>query len=100
MKKIVRLTESDLSRIVKRVIKEEREEEEREEEEMDDMEKSITLNYVFEEVVNALNELGEYDGSMKGKAMELVKKIMNSMRDELAYISDNYEDELYDILGE
>ena len=95
MKKIVRLTESDLSRIVKRVIKEEREEEE-----MDDMEKSITLNYVFEEVVNALNELGEYDGSMKGKAMELVKKIMNSMRDELAYISDNYEDELYDILGE
>jgi hypothetical protein len=91
MKKIVKLTESDLSRIVKRVIKEE---------DAGDKGKSITLNYVFEEVVYALNELGEYDGSMKGKAMKLAKKIMNSMRDELAYISDNYEDELYDILGE
>jgi dGTP triphosphohydrolase len=95
VKKIVKLTESDLSRIVKRVIKEEREEEE-----MGDMENVITINEVFDEVVNALNELGEYDESMRGKTMRLAKDIMAMMRDELAYISENYEDALEEILAE
>ncbi len=92
MKKVVRLTERDLSRIVKRVIKEDKEEE------MEGM--SITINEVFEEVVNALDELGGYDESMKGKAMGLAKDIISMMRDELAYISENYEDALEEILAE
>ncbi len=91
-KKIVRLTESDLTRIVKRVINEE--------DEMEGKGMSVTIKDVFEEVVNALDELGGYDDSMKGKAMKLAKKIMSNFQDDLAYISENHEDELYDILGE
>lgn len=92
MKKIVKLTESDLSRIVRRVIKEEDEKESKG--------TSITLKDIFDEVVDALNELGDYDDSMKSKAMKLAKKIMSNFKDDLAYISDNHKDELYDILGE
>ena len=32
--------------------------------------------------------------------MKLAKKIMSNFQDDLAYISDNHEDEVYDILGE
>jgi hypothetical protein len=92
MKKIVKLTESDLSRIVRRVINEE--------DKKEDKGMSVSLKDVFDEVVNALNELGDYDDSMKSKAMKLAKKIMSNFKDDLNYITDNHEDELYDILGE
>ncbi len=92
MKRIAKLTERDLTRIVKRVIKEE--------DEMEGKGMSITIRDVFEEVVNALDELGGYDESMKGEAMKLAKKIMYNFQDDLAYISENYEEDLYDILGE
>jgi hypothetical protein len=91
MKKIVKLTESDLSRIVKRVIKEE---------EMEGRSMSLTVKDIFEGVVNALNEVGEYDDSMEREAMRLAKDILYRMQDELAYISENYENELYEILGD
>lgn len=91
MKKIVKLTESDLTRIVKRVIKED-----------DEMEGSgsITIKDVFEEVVNALDQLGGYNESMEEQAMELARNIMHKMQDDLVYISENYEDDLYEILGD
>jgi hypothetical protein len=94
MKKIVKLTESDLSRIVKRVIKEE--------DEMEGMGMSITLDDVFDEVRNALHDqFGMYDdASMGKKAMALAKQIMSNMRDDLAYVTENYEDQLYDIIGD
>ena len=90
--KRIKLTERDLSRIVRRVINEE--------DKKEDKGTSISLKDVFDEVVSALNELGEYDESMKGEAMKLAKKIMSNFRDDLNYITDNHEDELYDILGE
>ena len=34
------------------------------------------------------------------EAMKLAKKIMSNFKDDLAYISDNHKDELYDILGD
>jgi predicted nucleic acid-binding protein len=92
MKKVARLNERDLSRIVRRVIKEDKE--------MEDKGMSLTVKDIFEEVVNALNELGEYDDSMESEAMRLAKDIMYRMQDELVYISENYENELYEILGE
>jgi hypothetical protein len=61
---------------------------------------SLTVKDIFEEVVNALNELGEYDDSMESEAMRLAEDIMYRMQDELVYISENYENELYEILGE
>jgi len=91
------LNERDLSRIVRRVINEQEKEKE---EEMEDEGMSLTVKDIFEEVVNALNELGEYDESMESEAMRLAEDIMNRMQDELAYISENYENELYEILGE
>jgi hypothetical protein len=91
-----RLNERDISRIVRRVINEE----EKEKEEMEDKGMSLTVKDIFEEVVNALNELGEYDDSMEREAMRLAEDIMDRMQDELAYISENYENELYEILGE
>jgi len=90
-----RLNEMDLSRIVRRVIKEDKEEKE-----MEDKGMSLTVKDIFEEVVNALNELGEYDDSMESEAMRLAEDIMYRMQDELVYISENYENELYEILGE
>jgi hypothetical protein len=95
MKKVARLNERDLSRIVRRVIKEDKEEKE-----MEDKGMSLTVKDIFEEVVNALNELGEYDDSMESEAMRLAKDIMYRMQDDLAYVTENYEDQLYDILGD
>jgi hypothetical protein len=96
MKKIVRLTESDLTRIVKRVINEDKEEDE-----MGGMRMSITVKDIFEAVIDALHDLGTYDdASMGEKAMNLAKMIMSNMQDDLAYVTENYEDQLYDILGD
>ncbi len=89
-----KLNERDLSRIVRRVIKEGKEEE------MEYKGMSLTVKDIFEAVVNALNELGEYDDSMEKESMWLAEDIMDRMQDELAYISENYENELYEILGE
>jgi hypothetical protein len=90
-----RLNERDLSRIVRRVINEDKEEKE-----MEDRGMSLTVKDIFEGVVNALNEVGEYDDSMEREAMRLAEDIMYRMQDELAYISENYENELYEILGD
>jgi hypothetical protein len=100
MKKIVKLTESDLSRIVKRVIKEE------EEDEMEDMGISITLDDIFKEVRESLDDMGGYDDASMGEnTMDLAREIMSSFKEDLSvvlanYISDNYEGELYEILGD
>jgi non-homologous end joining protein Ku len=62
---------------------------------------SITIEDIFEEVRNALHDLGTYDdASMGEKAMNLAKMIMSNMQDDLAYVTENYEDQLYDILGD
>jgi len=93
MRKTIKLTEGDLSRIVKRVIKES-------DNEMEGEGMSITVKDIFEEVKNALHDLGGYRDSMKTEAMQLARNIMSSMQDDLAYVTDNYEDQLYDILDE
>jgi hypothetical protein len=95
MKKVARLNERDLSRIVRRVINEDKEEKE-----MEDRGMSLTVKDIFEGVVNALNEVGEYDDSMESEAMRLAEDIMYRMQDDLAYISENYEEQLYEILGD
>ena len=95
MKKTVRLTESDLSRIVKRVVIEQNEEDRMEGEGM-----SITIKDIFEEVRDALDKMGGYRDSMKTEAMQLARNIMSSMQDDLAYVIDNYEEDLDEILGD
>ena len=95
MKKTVRLTESDLTRIVKRVVIEQNEEDRMEGEGM-----SITIKDIFEEVRDALDKMGGYRDSMKTEAMQLARNIMSSMQDDLAYVIDNYEEDLDEILGD
>ena len=95
MKKTVRLTESDLTRIVKRVVIEQNEEDRMEGEGM-----SITIKDIFEEVRDALDKMGGYRDSMKTEAMQLAINIMSSMQDDLAYVIDNYEEDLDEILGD
>jgi hypothetical protein len=95
MKKIIKLTESDLTRIVKRVVIEQNEEDRMEGEGM-----SITVKDIFEEVKDALDQMGGYRDSMKTEAMQLARNIMSNMQDDLAYITENYEDQLYDIRGD
>ena len=95
MKKITKLTESDLTRIVKRVVIEQNEEDRMEGEGM-----SITVKDIFEEVRDALDQMGGYRDSMKTEAMQLARNIMSNMQDDLAYITENYEDQLYDIRGD
>ena len=95
MKKTVRLTESDLTRIVKRVVIEQNEEDRMEGEGM-----SITVRDIFDEVRDALDKMGGYRDSMKTEAMQLAINIMSSMQDDLAYVIDNYEEDLDEILGD
>jgi non-homologous end joining protein Ku len=96
MRKTIKLTERDLSRIVKRVIKEDNEKDE-----MEGMGMSITVRDIFDEVRNALHDLRGYDdASMGEKAMDLAKMIMRNMQYELGYISENYEEQLYEILDD
>jgi len=95
MRKTIKLTEGDLSRIVRRVNKEDNEEDK-----MGGMRMSITVKDIFEAVIDALDQMGGYQDSMKTEAMKLARNIMSSMQDNLDYITDNYEEQLYDILGE
>ena len=98
MKRVTKLTESDLTRIVKRVIKEE--------DEMEGMGISITLDDVFKGVRESLHDLGGYDDASMGEnTMDLAKEIMSTFQEDLPvvlanYISENYEGELYEILGD
>ena len=40
------------------------------------------------------------DASMGEKAMDLAREIMGRMMEDIEYISENYEGELYEILGD
>ena len=93
MRKTIRLTEGDLSRIVKRIVKES-------DNEMGGRNMSITVRDIFEEVREALDKMGGYRDSMKTEAMQLARNIMSSMQDDLAYVIDNYEEDLDEILGD
>ena len=99
MKKTIRLTESDLKRIVKRIIKEDGEVEEGQ------SGITITLQDIFKEVKESLDNIGGYDESMRGEVMDLAKEIMGTFQVDLPvvlanFISENYEDYLYEILGD
>ncbi len=66
---------------------------------------SITLDDVFKEVRESLDDLGGYDESMREKAMDLSKEIMGRLENDLSmvlvnYITEDYEDYLYEILGD
>ena len=98
MKKVIRLTESDLKRIVKRVIKED-------DDEMGDSGVSITVQDIFREVKDVLNDFGGYDESMREQAMDLSKEILGNFKDDLSemltnYVTDNYEESIIEILGD
>ena len=93
MRKTIKLTEGDLSRIVKRIVKES-------DNEMGGRNMSITVRDIFEEVRDALDKMGGYRDSMKTEAMQLAINIMSSMQDDLAYVIDNYEEDLDEILGD
>ena len=96
MRKTIKLTEGDLSRIVRRVIKEDNEKDK-----MRGRGMSITVEDIFKEVRTTLQDLRGYDDATMGKkAMALAKMIMLNMQDDLAYITENYEDQLYDIRGD
>lgn len=101
MKRVAKLTESDLTRIVRRVIKEDNEEDK-----MDGMGISITLRDIFKGVRESLHDLGGYDDASMGEnTMDLAKEIMSTFQEDLPvvlanYISENYEGELYEILGD
>ena len=88
MKKIIRLTESDLTRIVKRTIKEQ--------DEMEDMSISITERDVFNQVKEILDDMGGYNVDMEEEIMGLSKEIMNDLRGDLSMVLANYITENYD----
>ena len=95
MRKTIKLTEGDLSRIVKRIVIEQNEEDR-----MGGRNMSITVRDIFDEVRDALDKMGGYRDSMKTEAMQLAINIMSSMQDDLAYVIDNYEEDLDEILGD
>ncbi len=91
MGRIIRLTESDLTRIVKRVINED--------ERKDGRSISIALKDVFGAVKAALADIGGYEDSMESQAMDLATDILFRMSNELYYISEKYRDELNRIIN-
>ena len=66
-------------------------------EETDD-EDVLTVDYILDDVKSALDDLGGYNDSMEDAARELAKDILLNIKDDLAYLSENYEDALQDIL--
>ena len=97
MKKVIRLTESDLKRIVKRVIKED-------DDEMGDSSITITVQDIFREVKDVLNDYDGYDESMRDMAMDLSEEILGRLQNDLSeilanYITDYYGADIQDILG-
>ena len=97
MKKIIRLTESDLKRIVKRVIKED-------DDEMGDSSITITVQDIFREVKDVLNDYDGYDESMRDMAMDLSEEILGRLQNDLSeilanYITDYYGADIQDIFG-
>ena len=97
MKKVIRLTESDLTRIVKRVIKED-------DDEMGDSSITITVQDIFREVKDVLNDYDGYDESMRDMAMDLSEEILGRLQNDLSeilanYITDYYGDDIQDIFG-
>jgi hypothetical protein len=88
MKKIIKLTESDLTRIVKRTIKEQ--------DEMEDMSISITERDIFNQVTEVLDDMGGYNVDMEEEIMGLSKEIMNDLRGDLSMVLANYITENYD----
>lgn len=98
MKKTIRLTESDLKRIVKRVIKED-------DDEMGGSGITITVQDIFKEVKDVINDFGGYDESMREMAMDLSEEIMGRLENDLPellvnYITDYYGSSIQDILGD
>jgi hypothetical protein len=87
MKRTIKLTESDLARIVKRAIKEQ--------DEMEDMGISITEKDIFNQVKEILDDMG-YDVDMREEIMGLSKEIMNDLRRDLPVVLVNYITENYD----
>ena len=97
MKKVIRLTETDLTRIVKRVIKED-------DDEMGDSSITITVQDIFREVKDVLNDYDGYDESMRDMAMDLSEEILGRLQNDLSeilanYITDYYGADIQDILG-
>jgi hypothetical protein len=97
MKKVIRLTESDLTRIVKRVIKED-------DDEMGDSSITITVQDIFREVKDVLNDYDGYDESMRDMAMDLSEEILGRLQNDLSeilanYITDYYGADIQDIFG-
>lgn len=95
MKKVIRLTESDLKRIVKRVIKED-------DDEMGGSGITITVQDIFREVKDVLDDFGGYDESMRDMAMDLSEEILGGLQNDLSemlanYITENYEEYIHDI---
>lgn len=94
MKRSIKLTESDLSKIVRRIVRE------------SDDEKggsTITMQDIKSAIEEAVEEYGVEDGitsSMRSKINKLAKRIMQNFKDDLAYIGENYEDEIEDIVNE
>jgi choline kinase len=95
MKRTIKLTESDLVRIVKRTIKEQ--------DEMEDTGIRITEKEIFYQVTECLDDMGGYDDSMRVVVMDLAKEIMNDLKNDLPvvlanFITENYDGYLHDIL--
>lgn len=98
MKKTIRLTESDLKRIVKRVIKED-------DAKKEDSGITITLQDIFREVKDVFNDFGGYDESMRDEVMGLSEEVLGRLKNDISmllanYITENYEDYLNDIFGD
>jgi hypothetical protein len=88
MKRTIKLTESDLARIVKQTIKEQ--------DEMEDMSISITERDIFNQVTEILDDMGGYNVDMEEEIMGLSKEIMNDLRGDLSMVLANYITENYD----
>ena len=89
MRRTVRLSESDLERITKRIISENRNRE------------TISLHDIQSAIVDSLRGRGHRNlRSVKKKIKTLSMNILEEFNDKLSYLEDNYEDELEDIIND
>lgn len=94
-KRIVKLTESDLEKLVQKILKED-----------DDVttgknpfkstgDETITLDFIKEYIIEAIEYHDEgYDESMAEGVDALSRMIMGNIKDDISYVSENYEGEI------
>jgi len=93
--RVVRLNESDLEKLVQKILKEEDGVNTGKNPFKSTGDETITLDFIKEHIIEAIDSYGEeYDESMEEGVDALSRMMMGDIKDRIYYVSENYEGEI------